>query len=195
MSRGQSGYTGTRHVGERPMPVTQALPPVEPPRQMSSSSHHLGALHGFSEMGQQWQVWRDCGEGGDPFLAGLLPRALGAAVLGHWRGDNETQASAPTFTLGMGPPAFPTRGKPPKSFPRKRLLRRLEGRNKQKPLFSALPTPCCWHRNPEKSFRWLLCPQGPRSRGRALERVVQEGGVSQGGAGGSWWICEPPCPD
>ena len=58
------------------MPVTQALPPVEPPRQMSSSSHHLGALHGFSEMGQQWQVWRDCGEGGDPFLAGLLPRAL-----------------------------------------------------------------------------------------------------------------------
>lgn len=50
----------------------------------------------------------------------------------------KTQASAPTFTLGMGPPAFPTRGKPPRSFPRKRRLRRLEGRSKQKLLFSAL---------------------------------------------------------
>lgn len=138
MSGGQSGHTDTRPNGERPMPVTQALPPVEPPRRVSSSGHHIGALHGVSETGQQRQAWKDCGEGGDPFLAGLLPRALGAAVLGHWGADNETQASAPTFTLGMGPPAFPTRGKPPRSFPRKRRLRRLEGRSKQKPLFSAL---------------------------------------------------------
>lgn len=66
------------------MPVTQALLPVEPPRRMSSSGHHLEALHGFSDTGQQQQAWRDCGEGGDPFLAGLLPQALGAAVLRRW---------------------------------------------------------------------------------------------------------------
>lgn len=49
MSGGQCGHADTRRGRERPMPVTQALLPGEPPRRMSSSSHHLAALHGFSE--------------------------------------------------------------------------------------------------------------------------------------------------
>lgn len=126
------------------MPVTQALPPVEPPRRVSSSGHHIGALHGVSEKGQQRQAWRDGGEGGDPFLAGLLPRALGAAVLGHWGGDKDSGFCS-NLHPRHGAPSLSHQGKATQELPQKEAPEEAGGEEQTEAFVLRSFSPA-WHR-------------------------------------------------
>lgn len=153
------------------MPITQACPSGAS-RWMSSSSHHLGALHGFSETGGKRARH---GETVERVALSWQASFLGPWGLQSWgtgEGTVRLRLLLQHFTLHMGPPGLSHQGKAAQAS---QAAPEEAGGEEQteKPLFSALSTPCCWHRNPEKSSAGC-CASGPRQRAY----------TGKGGAGG-----------